>query len=275
MRARRRTVYRKAALDKLSSPEELDRLMQITSPGSWLLLLAVGGILLMIIIWGILGQITTTLDRSGLLTLNNPIVFVSAPDNGQVSEIAVETGDVIGVDEVIARLTTVNGPLDVTSAVNGRIISIRVGSGDPVDAGTPLISVESFDREQPQQEVVVYVPLDDRQQIRAGMDAQILPSTVEREKYGYIQGEVRSVAKFAATRQEMLTVLGDADYVENLGTVGPVFEVRIALRTDGEGKFVWSTSDGPPSSIVSGTPCQVIIKIDEERPISKMFNLSS
>jgi multidrug efflux pump subunit AcrA (membrane-fusion protein) len=275
MRARRRTVYRKAALDKLSSPEELDRLMQITSPGSWLLLLAVGGVLVMIILWGILGRITTTLDRSGLLTLNNPIVFISAPDNGQVSEIAVQTGDVIGVDEVIARLTTVAGPLDVTSAVSGRIISIRVGPGDPVDAGTPLISVESFDREQPQQEVVVYVPLDDRQQIRAGMDAQILPSTVEREKYGYIQGEVRSIAEFAATRQEMLTVLGDADFVENLSKVGPVFEVRIALRTDGEDGFVWSASDGPSSSIVSGTPCQVIIKINEERPISKMLNLSS
>ena len=87
MRARKRTVYRKAALDKLSSPEELDRLMQITGPGSWLLLVALGGVLLMVIGWGVFGQITTTLDRSGLLTLSNPIVFVAAPQNGQVSAI--------------------------------------------------------------------------------------------------------------------------------------------------------------------------------------------
>jgi multidrug efflux pump subunit AcrA (membrane-fusion protein) len=275
MRARKRTVYRKAALDKLSSPEELDRLMQITGPGSWLLLAALGGVLLMVIGWGIFGQITTTLDRSGLLTLINPIVFVTAPENGQVSENTVQAGDVISADQVIARLTTAAGPVEVASGINGRVVSIRAGVGAPVDAGTPLISVESFDRAQLQPEVVVYVPLGDRQQIRAGMDVQVLPSTVEREKYGYIRGQVESVAEFAATRQEMLVVLGDPDSVTNVSANGPVFEVRIALRTTGEGQFVWSASDGPPSAIVSGTPCQVIIQTGDERPIDKMFNLSS
>jgi multidrug efflux pump subunit AcrA (membrane-fusion protein) len=275
MRARKRTVYRKAALDKLSSPEELDRLMQITGPGSWLLLAALGGVLLMVIGWGIFGQITTTLDRSGLLTLSNPIVFVTAPENGQVSENTVQAGDVISADQVIARLTTAAGPVEVASGINGRVVSIRAGVGAPVDAGTPLISVESFNRAQLQPEVVVYVPLGDRQQIRAGMDVQVLPSTVEREKYGYIRGQVESVAEFAATRQEMLAVLGDPDSVTNVSANGPVFEVRIALRTTGEGQFVWSASDGPPSAIVSGTPCQVIIQTGDERPIDKMFNLSS
>jgi multidrug efflux pump subunit AcrA (membrane-fusion protein) len=275
MRARKRTVYRKAALDKLSSPEELDRLMQITGPGSWLLLAALGGVLLMVIGWGVFGQITTTLDRSGLLTLSNPIVFVAAPQNGQVSEITVQAGDVIGADQVIARITTAAGPVEVTSGVDGRVISVRVATGAPVDAGTPLVSVESFDRAQSQPEVVVYVPLSDRQQIRAGMAVQVLPSTVEREKYGYIRGQVETIAEFAATRQEMLAVLGDTDAVTAMSASGPVFEVRIALRTDGEGNFVWSASDGPPAAIVSGTPCQVIIQVGDERPINKMFNLSS
>jgi multidrug efflux pump subunit AcrA (membrane-fusion protein) len=275
MRARKRTVYRKAALDKLSSPEELDRLMQITGPGSWLLLAALGSVLLMVIGWGVFGQITTTLDRSGLLTLSNPIVFVTAPENGQVSEIIVQAGDIISADQVIARLATAAGPVEVISGMNGRVISIRAGIGAPVDVGTPLVSVESFDRAQLQPEVVVYVPLGDRQQIRAGMDVQVLPSTVEREKYGYIRGQVESVAAFAATRQEMLTVLGDPDSVTDVSASGPVFEVRIALRTTGEGQFVWSASDGPPSPIVSGTPCQVIIQTGGERPIDKMINLSS
>ncbi len=221
MRARKRTVYRKAALDKLSSPEELDRLMQITGPGSWLLLAALGGVLLMVIGWGVFGQITTTLDRSGLLTLSNPIVFVFAPENGQVGEMSVQAGAVIGADQVIARITTAAGPVEVTSGVNGRVISVRAGAGAPVDAGTPLISVESFDRAQPQPEVVVYVSLSDRQQIRAGMAAQVLPSTVEREKYGYIHGKVESIAEFAATRQEMLAVLGDSDSVAAVSASGP------------------------------------------------------
>jgi multidrug efflux pump subunit AcrA (membrane-fusion protein) len=274
IRSRRRTVYRKAALDKLASPEELDRLMQITSPGAWLALVALGGVLLMVLLWGIFGQITTTLDRSGLLTLSNPIVFVPAPDNGQVSDITVQAGDVITAGQVVAHLTTAAEPLDVTSAVNGRVNSVRVDRGAPVDTGTPLISIESFDRDKPQQEVVIYVPFEDRQRIREGMDAQVLPSTVELEKYGYMQGDVRSVARFAATRQEMLAVLNDPSFVERLAATGQLFEVRIALRTDDDGQVIWSTSDGPAASIVSGTPCLVTIQIDQERPISKIFNLS-
>ena len=49
----------------------------------------------------------------------------------------------------------------------------------------------------------MYIPLEDRQRLRAGMDTHLLPSTVEREKYGYIEGEVASVAEFAATREEI------------------------------------------------------------------------
>ena len=210
-----------------------------------------------------------------MLTLSNPIEFVSAPENGQVSELTVQAGDVIGADQIIARITTAAGPVEVISGVNGRVISVRAGVGAPVDAGTPLVSVESFDHVSPQPEVVVYVPLSDRQQIHAGMDVQVLPSTVEREKYGYIRGQVESVAEFAATRQEMLTALGDPDSVTAVSASGPVFEVRIALRTDGEGHYVWSASNGPPSPIVSGTPCQVIIQVGDERPIDKMFNFPS
>jgi HlyD family secretion protein len=201
-------------------------------------------------------------------------VFVPAPDNGQVSDITVQAGDVITAGQVVAHLTTAAEPLDVTSAVNGRVNSVRVDRGAPVDTGTPLISIESFDRDKPQQEVVIYVPFEDRQRIREGMDAQVLPSTVELEKYGYMQGDVRSVARFAATRQEMLAVLNDPSFVERLAATGQLFEVRIALRTDDDGQVIWSTSDGPAASIVSGTPCLVTIQIDQERPISKIFNLS-
>jgi hypothetical protein len=73
----------------------------------------------------------------------------------------------------------------------------------------------------------------------------------------------------------MRAVLGDTDSVAAMSTSGPVFEVRIALRTDSEGHYVWSASEGPPTGIVSGTLCQVIVLVGDERPIDKMFNLSS
>ena len=269
-----RSVYRKAALDKLASPEELDRLMQITGPGSWLLLVAFGGVMVMAVLWGIFGTITTALDQTGLLTLSNPVIFVPAPEAGQVAAIDVEPGDRIAAGQTIAEVTTQAGSVSVASEVSGRVTVIRAAIGEPVDAGTPLISVESFDRDVPQLEVIAYLPLTDRQRVRPGMAVQALPSTVEREKYGYLEGTIQSVAQFAATREEMLVALGDSGYVDDLASQGPVFEVRIALKNTSDGSFTWSASDGPATPLVSGTPCLLHIIIDKKRPISKLLNLS-
>ncbi len=269
-----RSVYRKAALDKLASPEELDRLMQITGPGSWLLLVAFGGVLGMTLLWGIFGSITTSLDQTGLLTLSNPVIFVPASEAGQVATISVEPGDRIAVGQVVAEITTQAGTVSVASPVSGRVTVIRAATGEPVDAGTPLISVESFDRDVPQLEVIAYLPLADRQRVRAGMTVQVLPSTVEREKYGYLEGTLQSVAQFAATREEMMIALGDSGYVDDLLSQGPVFEVRIGLKSAGDGSYSWSASDGPSTPLVSGTPCLLHITIDKKRPISKLLNLS-
>lgn len=274
-----RTVYRKAALDKLSSPEELDRLMQITTPRSWFLLGAVGAVLLVVVIWGVFGQITITMEYFGILSRSNSIQFITAPVAGQVVEIKTKPGALLLADEVVARLKTSDGEITVTNTSSARVISVRVSVGDPVDAGTPLFSIEAFDRRAgaqtaPPLVIVMYIPLEDRQRLRAGMEAHVLPSTVEREKYGYMKGEIVSVGEFAATREEILTVLNDTSYVDSLMQKGPLFEVRVALRTNADGDFIWSASDGPSAAVVTGTPCQIVVSVDHERPISKVFNLA-
>jgi HlyD family secretion protein len=38
-------LFRKAAIDKLSSPERLDVLMEVTSPAGWVALWTLGGVL--------------------------------------------------------------------------------------------------------------------------------------------------------------------------------------------------------------------------------------
>jgi hypothetical protein len=60
-------LFRKVALDRLSSPEQLDALMQITSPRSWVALLAVGLVLAGIILWSLFGWIERTIRTEGFL----------------------------------------------------------------------------------------------------------------------------------------------------------------------------------------------------------------
>ena len=55
----RRDLFRKVALDKLSSPEQLDQLITLTTPRAWFALIAIGGILVTAILWGVFGSIPT------------------------------------------------------------------------------------------------------------------------------------------------------------------------------------------------------------------------
>ncbi len=61
------SLFRKVALERMSSPEQLDRLLQVTAPKSWLGLLALVGLLAAAIAWGFLGEVRTTLSAQGVL----------------------------------------------------------------------------------------------------------------------------------------------------------------------------------------------------------------
>lgn len=55
-------LFRKAALEKLSTPEELDQLMQVTTPKGWLALVAIICLLIATVAIGIFGVIAVRVD---------------------------------------------------------------------------------------------------------------------------------------------------------------------------------------------------------------------
>ena len=61
----KKQIFRKVALERLSSPEQLDLVMQVTSPRSWIALSAVGLLLVTLVIWGILGSIPEKTQATG------------------------------------------------------------------------------------------------------------------------------------------------------------------------------------------------------------------
>jgi len=61
------SIFRKVALDRLSSPEELDQLSRITSPRGWLALAAVAVLLLALLVWSIFATIPTSVSGEGVL----------------------------------------------------------------------------------------------------------------------------------------------------------------------------------------------------------------
>lgn len=57
-------IFRKKSLDKVKSPESLNDYVQVSNPSVWLLLAAIIVLLAGACIWGVLGNIETTVDCS-------------------------------------------------------------------------------------------------------------------------------------------------------------------------------------------------------------------
>ena len=53
----RSDVFRKVALDRLSSPEQLDQLMEVTTPHGWLALAGAGLLLGVAVVWSTTGTL--------------------------------------------------------------------------------------------------------------------------------------------------------------------------------------------------------------------------
>jgi HlyD family secretion protein len=97
-------IFRKVALERLSSPEQLDQLLQVTDPKGWLALGALGLLLLTSVGWGVFGSIPTEARGEGILLRQGGVSNLVAAEDGQVEEILVGVGDVIQKGQAVARI---------------------------------------------------------------------------------------------------------------------------------------------------------------------------
>jgi HlyD family secretion protein len=97
-------IFRKVSLERLSSPEQLDQMVQVTDPRGWIALAGLGALLLAAIVWGIWGSIPTEAQGDGILLRQGGISDLVANATGQVQEMLVSVGDVIEKGQPVARI---------------------------------------------------------------------------------------------------------------------------------------------------------------------------
>jgi HlyD family secretion protein len=97
-------IFRKVALERLSSPEQLDQLVQVTDPRGWLALTGLSALLLAALGWGIWGSIPSEARGEGILLRQGGVSDLVSAANGQVAEILVSVGDVIEKGQPVARI---------------------------------------------------------------------------------------------------------------------------------------------------------------------------
>ncbi len=100
----KRKIFREVALDRLSSPEQLDQLMQVTTPRGWIALASFGLLVVAALAWGVLGSVPERIQGQGILVHSGGVLEVESPSAGRISDLAVRVGDVIAEGQVVARL---------------------------------------------------------------------------------------------------------------------------------------------------------------------------
>ena len=98
-------IFRKVALERLSSPDQLDDLMEVTKPRAWLALSGIALLFLVAIVWSVAAELPSNVQATGLLIHKGGLQNIMATASGQITDILVERGDIVKEGQIIARLS--------------------------------------------------------------------------------------------------------------------------------------------------------------------------
>ena len=99
-------LYRKSVIDRLSSPEQLDRMIVIASPQLWLAALGAALIVVVALVWSIVGRLPSKVDANGIFVSDQGVTSVYADVTGTVDTVYVAEGDTVADGQL---LLTVSG----------------------------------------------------------------------------------------------------------------------------------------------------------------------
>jgi HlyD family secretion protein len=178
------------------------------------------------------------------------------------------------IAELERNLAGLENQMEIQSSVespyDGQVIEMKAVPGSLVAAGSPILSI------QPQGntlEVLVYLPSLQAKAVQPGMAAEISPSTVKREEFGFIRGKVVYAGEFPASFDALMRNFQNETLVRSIMTGGPVTELRVTLERDPmtSSGYKWSSSRGPEITISSGTLCTVEVITRHQPPVSLLF----
>ncbi len=100
----KRAIFRKSALDRIASLDQLDQTMTVVKPSSILALISVAIIVFVALLWGIFGSVPDTVSGTGVLVNSEYITSVKYANQGAVKNIFVNHGDMVHNGQIIARI---------------------------------------------------------------------------------------------------------------------------------------------------------------------------
>jgi HlyD family secretion protein len=97
-------LFRKEALERISSPERLDQIMQVVSFQKWIPLAAFGTLISAGVAWSVMGRIPVTVEGQGVLVYPSQVMSFQSTGAGRLLNLKVRVGDGVKKGQVIATI---------------------------------------------------------------------------------------------------------------------------------------------------------------------------
>ena len=115
-----KNIFRKKSIERVSSPEQLNDYIRVTSPNVWAILLAVIVFLTGVFVWGVLGHLDTRLTVAGICKDGTLTCYVKESDIG-----SVKAGMPVTVGENVYEVALVESkPVSVTNDLGAYALHI-------------------------------------------------------------------------------------------------------------------------------------------------------
>jgi len=265
-----RNIFRHRAVEKLSSPSELGKLLVVVRLRGWIVLLTLSALIATIFVWAFVGQIPMITTGNGILLAPTAQFAIRSPIDGVIEKVLVKTNYAVTKEEPLIRLS--NGK-EILAPYDGKVFQMDVGQGDAIKVGQVLLWFQiGIDPSQVQ--IYGFIPTGVGERIQPGMQVRVDLHSVDSQKYGQLEGVVKEVAPYAVSATStQLEVIPSKQVRTDLTKGGSVELVIIEPKLDFKNPsgLVWTVGKGPSDCLSPGSMGTVRITIENKRPISYLI----
>lgn len=98
-------LFREKSLERLNDHERLDQIFHIVSPLNWVILTVTGALLIITVIWGFFGTITTRVSGNGIFISHGQQIYDAvAQAEGRVDTVLVNNADNVKKGQILVTL---------------------------------------------------------------------------------------------------------------------------------------------------------------------------
>ena len=267
-------LYRKSALERMSNPEQLDKVLKVTSPMSWIALMGITLIIVVTVVWSIVGTIPETITAKGVVSAVVGSNSVYTEDAGKVVSLRVREGDEVHLgDPEMTYRNSSNEIVEVYSDQVGIVSDLVVKKDNEFTPGKDVIRVSPI--AQDSQIVVCYVPLAKAKKLERGMQVNITLDSLDSNSYGNMVARIINIDAYATPKAGMSSVIGSDNNLEStFNKDGAVVAVACELypSSDTVSGYYWSNAKGASVDVKNGSLVTAKIITDEVAPITKLFS---